>query len=167
MVDAFPSTINAIPVIGPPFFFSPLPLSFTPRRKTCFLLSPAPERAACSSPEEGAGVTRHYEVVFIFDSSLEETAINEHLTRFNALLGGAQPAVNHWGKRTLSYPIRRHQVGYYVVTQFDTEPTLLPEFERAIKLDDSVIRFLVVQLDAPLQALPAEAAVGASDEEDE
>ena len=94
-------------------------------------------------------MTRHYEVVYIFDSALEEAQVNEHLERFHALIATPDkpdqvPTVNHWGKRTLAYPIGRKDVGYYVVTQFETEPTLLPEFERAIKLNEGVIRYLVV-----------------------
>lgn len=112
-------------------------------------------------------MTRRYEVVYIFDSALEEPAINEHLARFHALLGGAVPTVNHWGKRSLAQPIKRKETGYYVVTQFEAEPTVLPEFERAIKLADGVIRFLVVAIEAELQPVPPEAAVVGGDEEEE
>jgi small subunit ribosomal protein S6 len=94
-------------------------------------------------------MTRKYEVVYIFDSALEEAQVNERLDRFHALLkspANAEPAVssNHWGKRTLAYPVKGKEVGYYVVTQFESEPPVLPEFERAIKLDDGVLRYLVV-----------------------
>ena len=113
-------------------------------------------------------MTRRYEIVYLFDSALEEPAVTERLTRFHALLGGTgQISVNHWGKRTLAYPIKRHQTGYYVVAQFEADPTALPEFERAIKLDEGVVRFLVVTLEGEMSAgLPAEAAV-AAEEEDE
>ncbi len=30
------------------------------------------------------------------------------------------------------------------MAQFDTESTALPEFERALRLDDSVLRYLIV-----------------------
>jgi small subunit ribosomal protein S6 len=87
-------------------------------------------------------VTRRYEVVYIFDSALEEAAVNERLERVHALLGGAQVSSNHWGKRALANSIKRKDTGYYVVEQFEAAPTLLPEFERAIKLDEGVLRFL-------------------------
>ena len=112
-------------------------------------------------------MTRQYEAVYIFDSALEETAINEKLSRFNNLIqqpGAEAPQVSHWGKRTLAYPIKRHETGYYVVAKFETEPTALPEFERAIKLDDGVLRYLVV-MNEGAQPVPAAAAKG--DEEDE
>ncbi|MEP6817697.1 MAG: 30S ribosomal protein S6, partial [Marmoricola sp.] len=112
-----------------------------------------------------------YEVVYIFDSALEEAAINERLTRFHALIqapgqepGAEGPQVSHWGKRTLAYPIKKHETGYYVVAKFDTDATALPEFERAIKLDDGVLRFLVVVSEG---AQPVPVTAGKSDEEDD
>ena len=69
-------------------------------------------------------MTRQYEVVYIFDSALEEAAINERLARFHALIqqpGVEAPQVNHWGKRTLAYPIKKHETGYYVVAKFDAD----------------------------------------------
>lgn len=52
--------------------------------------------------------------------------------------------MDHWGKRTLAYPIKNKETCYYAVARFDAEPSALPEFERAIKLDDGVLRHLVV-----------------------
>jgi len=115
-------------------------------------------------------VTRRYEVVYIFDSALEEPAVNERLARFNALLGeGIEIATNHWGKRTLAYPIKRRDVGYYVVAKFEAATELLPEFERAIKLDGSVLRFLVVLAEeyTVTARVPLEGAVAPAEEDDE
>lgn len=94
-------------------------------------------------------MTRHYETVYIFDSALEEAQVNERLERFHALLSSPdQPAqiasVNHWGKRQLAYAIKGREIGYYVVTQFEAPAAHLPEYERAIKLDEGVIRHLMV-----------------------
>ncbi len=114
-------------------------------------------------------MTHRYEVVYIFDSALEEPAVSEKLARFHALLGeGTQVQVNHWGKRTLTYRLKRHDTGYYVVAQFEAPGSVLPEFERAIKLEESVLRFLVVRAEAEVPApLPAAAAVSVGVEEEE
>lgn len=111
---------------------------------------------------------RPYEVVYIFDAVLEEAAINERLARFHALIqiaGAEAPQVNHWGKRTLAYPIKKHETGYYVVAKFECETASLPEFERAIKLEESVLRFLVVANDGP-QPVPAIAAKSTEEDDD-
>ena len=114
-------------------------------------------------------MTRRYEVVYIFNSALEEPAVTEKLARFHALLGpDVQVAVNHWGKRTLTYKMKRHDTGYYVIAQFEAEPSVLPEFERAVKLEDGVLRFLVVLAEAATPApVPVEPAVVAAAEEEE
>ena len=115
-------------------------------------------------------MTRQYEVVYIFDSALEETAINERLARFHALIqkpGAEAPQVNHWGKRTLAYPIKKKDTGYYVVAQFETTGDLLPEYERAVKLDEGVLRFLVVAAEAEAKPVPAPAIGGDDDGEED
>jgi small subunit ribosomal protein S6 len=112
-------------------------------------------------------MTRQYEVVYIFDSALEEQAINEKLSRFHSLIqqaGAEPPQVSHWGKRTLAYPISKHETGYYVVAKFEAAGPALPEFERAIKLDEGVLRFLVVVNEG---AQPVPVSTGKTDEEDD
>ncbi len=113
---------------------------------------------------------RQYEVVYIFDSALEEAAVTEKLARFHALIQqpgeAVQPELNHWGKRSLAYPIRKHETGYYVIAKFETSGEKLPEFERAIKLDESVLRFLVV-LAENAQPAPVAVAKAETDEEDD
>lgn len=103
---------------------------------------------------------RPYEVVYIFDSTLEDTAIADRLTRVHALLGpdNTPPSdlvVDTWGRRQLAYAIGPRETGYYVVARFTAEPAVLPEFERALKLDDGVVRYLVAvhehELGAPVQ----------------
>ncbi|NNG16247.1 MAG: 30S ribosomal protein S6 [Gemmatimonadales bacterium] len=113
-------------------------------------------------------MTRQYEAVYIFDSALDEAAITQRLDQFHTLLAlNEPPGLDHWGKRTLAYPVRKHDMGYYVIARFETNPEALPEYERAVKLDDSVLRFLVVANEGPAQEsapeeAPAEKAVTAA-----
>jgi len=113
-------------------------------------------------------MTRRYETVYIFDSALDEPAVNEKLTRFHALLTkdgkGTVSNVSHWGKRTMTFKIKKKDTGYYVVAQFEATGDLLPEYERAVKLDEGV-RYLVVQA-AREQPKPVVAAAVAPEEEE-
>lgn len=100
-------------------------------------------------------MTRRYEAVYIFDSALEDTAITDKLSRFHGLLGLKEDAaLDHWGRRQLAYPIGRKENGYYIVAKFDAEPTTLPEFERALKLDEGVLRYLISLHERELGAPP-------------
>ena len=94
-------------------------------------------------------MTRRYEMVYIFDNALGEDQIKERLDKHHALLkspDNPEPIrdVNHWGTRTLAYPIKKRETGYYVLADFDAEASVLREFERSVKLDEGVIRYLLV-----------------------
>jgi small subunit ribosomal protein S6 len=97
--------------------------------------------------------TRRSEAVYIFDSALEDATIAEKLEKLQGLLNLAEPAtIEHWGRRQLAYKIGRHENGYYVISNFTTAPAVLPEFERALKLDEGVVRYLVTLYEHELGA---------------
>src|SRR5690606_35570975 len=90
---------------------------------------------------------RLYEIVYIFDASLDEDAVTRRLEKYHELgtaAGGEVKAVDHWGVRQLAYPIDRKRTGYYVVAQLTAESDSVPELERVLKLDDDLLRFLLV-----------------------
>ena len=97
--------------------------------------------------------TRRYEAVYIFDSALDDAVIAEKLEKLQGLLGLAEPAeLEMWGRRALAYKIGRHENGYYIISKFHAEPKTLPEFERALKLDEGVVRYLVTLYEHDLGA---------------
>ena len=120
-----------------------------------------------------AKAPRKYEAVYIFDSALEDTAIAEKLARHHGLLKITQePSIEHWGRRQLAYPIKKRESGYYAIAQFElTDTTVLPEFERALKLDEGVLRYLISlherELGAPPMTEEQLAARRKDDDEDE
>ena len=103
---------------------------------------------------------RDYEVVYIFRSSLGtediESRVSSYHDRILSAPDAAVTAVVHWGKRELAYPIDNDRNGYYVVAQFTAPPEVLPPFERALKLDDDLLRHLVVISEGELPTLPTD-----------
>ncbi len=90
---------------------------------------------------------RLYEVVYILDPALEESAITAKLDQLHQLAtskGGEVSAIDHWGTRQLAYPINKLSRGYYVAAHLTAVPEALPEFERMLKLDDDIVRYLLV-----------------------
>lgn len=90
---------------------------------------------------------RRYEVVYIFNATLDEEAVNAKLERYHGILtgDGAEIAeIDHWGNRQLAYPIATEKMGYYVVVQFNGPAVALVEFERILKLDEELLRHLIV-----------------------
>ena len=102
---------------------------------------------------------RDYEIVYIFDSALEDPKIEEKLERYHALVagdaGGEITALDHWGRRQLAYPIEDKENGYYVVAHANTAPDRLPEFERILQLDEDLLRYMVVINEGNLSTSPA------------
>jgi len=90
---------------------------------------------------------RLYEIVYIFDPTLDEEGVNRRLEKYLALATGSDgevKAIDHWGTRQLAYAIRHQRTGYYVVAQFTAPSANLPEMERVLKLDDDLMRYLIV-----------------------
>lgn len=119
-------------------------------------------------------MTRRYETVYIFDSTLEDAVILEKLQKYHALLHPeGEIELDHWGRRQLAYKIGRRDTGYYVVARFVCDPKNLPEFERALHLDDGVVRYLVSLHEHELGAPPmteeqlAAARAAAEDDDDD
>jgi small subunit ribosomal protein S6 len=90
---------------------------------------------------------RLYEVVYILDPALDESAVTAKLEKLHDLatsLGGEVSEVDHWGTRQLAYPIKKQSSGYYVVAQFTATAEALPEYERLLRLDGDIMRYLLV-----------------------
>ncbi len=102
---------------------------------------------------------RDYEIVYIFRSNFTPEEIEAKLGRYHEVLtrddGAEITAVEQWGKRQLAYPIRKEANGNYVVAQFTADPATLPELERLLKLDDDLLRFLIVLSEGELPIPPA------------
>ncbi len=114
-----------------------------------------------------------YEVVYIFDPQVADEAIEQKLDRYHNLLtqngAGEITTRDDWGRRQLAYPIDKQTSGRYVVVQFTAAAESLPEFERLLKLDEELLRYLVVLHDGE-PAAPMSIATRAdrpSDEDDE
>ena len=100
-------------------------------------------------------MSRQYEAVYVFDSALEDSAITEKLERFHSLIGATGDiTIDAWGRRQLAYKIGTKETGYYAIARFEAEAAGLPEYERAIRLDDGVIRHLITLHEHELGAPP-------------
>ena len=91
-----------------------------------------------------------YELTYIIDTALEETARKELIEKVSALIaanGGEVDKVDEtWGKRRLAYAINYKTEGWYVLVTFKAPAELPRELERNLEIYDSVIRYLVVKL---------------------
>ena len=101
---------------------------------------------------------RPYEVMVIYDPSLEEDAIRAAVDRSTELVrsrGGTPGRVDRWGKRRLAYEIRKQREGYYVLLEASAEPAVMAELDRALTLADEVLRHKVIRLPDRVAGRPA------------
>ncbi|MCC8120615.1 MAG: 30S ribosomal protein S6 [Oscillospiraceae bacterium] len=93
-----------------------------------------------------AKINANYEVVIIFKPDLGEEATAALVERFKTLTEQHDTVseVNEWGKRRLAYPIDDLTEGYYVLMSFTAEPGFPAELDRVLRINDNVMRSLIV-----------------------
>jgi len=98
-----------------------------------------------------------YELIYIIDTDLEETARKELIEKVSALIannGGEIEKVDEtWGKRRLAYAIDYKTEGWYVLVNFKAPADLPRELERNLQINESVLRYLVVKLEEKRSAV--------------
>lgn len=50
-----------------------------------------------------------------------------------------------WGMRDLAYPIKKQTKGYYAHFEFETEPQIAKGLDKILKVEEDIIRFLLVR----------------------
>ena len=91
---------------------------------------------------------RDYELVVILSPDISDDTVGESLERVQQTVtsrGGEIVDTNHWGRRRLAYPIKRHLEGNYVVSQIRLDPQRIAELEGTLRISEEVIRHLIVQ----------------------
>jgi small subunit ribosomal protein S6 len=97
---------------------------------------------------------RIYENLFIVRPDATEEEIDqliELMSKHVATAGGTVDKVDKWGKRRLAYRVEKYREGSYVLFQFTAGPETVKEFERRMRVQDSVIKFITVRIDETLK----------------
>ena len=101
---------------------------------------------------------RPYEVLVIVDPRPTDEEVAALLTQLGeqlASLGATIGKMENWGKRRLAYDIRKQREGTYAVFEVSAEPAMVREFERKLRLNESVLRFLSTRVPIRKKARPA------------
>ena len=70
-------------------------------------------------------------------------------------LGAEITKVDNWGKRRLAYDVRKQREGTYAVFEVSAEPAMVKEFERQVRLNENVLRFVSTRVPIRKRARPA------------
>lgn len=91
---------------------------------------------------------RNYETMYILKPTLDEDAIDTVTKKVDdqiAGVGGSVDKTEKRGRKRLAYEVKDFKDGYYVLTEFKADPAQIQELERLFKLNDDMIRHLIVR----------------------
>jgi small subunit ribosomal protein S6 len=104
---------------------------------------------------------RHYELVTILSPILNQEQASEAWGRIKEFITSRNGEIvreQTWGTRRLAYPIRKGSFnfleGSYYLTRFSAERPFNQELETFLRLDERVLRSLVVATEPPAPAPP-------------
>lgn len=92
-----------------------------------------------------------YEMVLITDATLEssqsEATVNSIVDHIKTLKGNIEK-VDNWGRRQLAYKIKKFSDGIYSIIKFTSPPESIEKLSSSLKINERVIRHLIVRLDS-------------------
>jgi small subunit ribosomal protein S6 len=97
---------------------------------------------------------RKYELIFITRPDMPEEELGKLVTQMEGVVtgqGGKIEKVEKMGKRRLAYRVERQKEGIYVLFVIEGSGETVKEFERRLKVNDSVIKYLSVRVDEELK----------------
>jgi small subunit ribosomal protein S6 len=92
-----------------------------------------------------------YETVFIARQDISASQVEALTETFAALIAEGQGEVKkreYWGLRTLAFRIKKNRKGHYVLFNIDAPPAAVAEMERNMRINEDVLRYLTVRVDA-------------------
>jgi small subunit ribosomal protein S6 len=92
-----------------------------------------------------------YENVFIARQDISGAQVDVLADDFTQLVadnGGEVKKREYWGLRNLAYRMRKNRKGHYVLMNIEAPPAALAELERMMRINEDVIRYLTIRVDA-------------------
>ena len=69
--------------------------------------------------------------------------------------GGSVKKREYWGLRTLAYRIKKNRKGHYMLLGLDAKPAFITEMERQLGLNEDMLRFMTIRVEAIDEAAPS------------
>lgn len=91
-----------------------------------------------------------YESVVITRPELTDTQIENLIDELSKIISnekGKVVSIEKWGLRNLAYKINKNKKGHYFMMNLDTDPSAILEFERQMRINEDIIRFLTIRID--------------------
>jgi small subunit ribosomal protein S6 len=92
-----------------------------------------------------------YENVFIARQDVSGAQVDALTDSFAQLIadnGGEVKKREYWGLRNLAYRMRKNRKGHYVLMNLDAPPPAIAELERTMRINEDVLRYLTIRVEA-------------------
>jgi small subunit ribosomal protein S6 len=95
---------------------------------------------------------RHYEAMYIVDADTPDDTLETIVEKYKKVVtdaGGEVIEAGKWekGRRPLAYDIEKKRDGMYLLMQFQAESEVPKELDRIFRINDEIMRHLVVRQD--------------------
>lgn len=95
----------------------------------------------------------YYELTYIINPVLEDEQYKEIIEKYTGLIednDGEIDEVDEWGIRKFEYEMDNKTSGFYVNAYFHAPGDLIEKLERALRIDDNIMRYLTLKYDAKM-----------------
>jgi small subunit ribosomal protein S6 len=92
-----------------------------------------------------------YEHVFLARQDASPQQVDELTTQFKGVveqMGGKIAKTEYWGVKSLSYRIRKNRKAHFTLLNVDAPAAALAEIERQERLNEDILRYLTVRVEA-------------------
>ena len=93
---------------------------------------------------------RQYEIMFIVKPDIEEAEIKKTADSMKKVLTDKKAKIieeKAMGQRELAYEINKFTTGYYYLFVVEADPAAVKEFDRVARINESLLRHLVVKVE--------------------
>jgi len=101
-----------------------------------------------------ANTKNQYELTYVISGVVKQNQVDDIVRKVNQFVkdnGGEILEVDEWGNQRLAYEIEKKRSGYYVNMYFRAPGNLIQKLERQLKINDDVLRYLTLRMDAKMQ----------------
>ena len=92
----------------------------------------------------------NYESVLIARQDLGAAQVNTLVSDLSEVIkkeGGEVVKIDNWGLKNLAYRIKKNRKGHYVLLNIVAPANAISEYERLVRLNEDVIRYMTVKVD--------------------
>lgn len=103
----------------------------------------------------------NYESVLIARQDLGTSQVSNIVSELSDVIkkeGGEVVKVDNWGLKNLAYRIKKNRKGHYVLMNITAPANAIAEFERIMRFNEDIIRYMTVKVEEFNSELPSESS---------